>query len=381
METLLLASLLSLQAVIEHPPTPRDLGTPPLPRAGEDVMPAAPGTPTILYINFDGAVVRSGCGNDAHYDCSSLANLFNGYVGPFTGNETSKMAVLQAVRTDVADFGLKVVTQRPPLTQEYSMVLYGELGEQEFAGIAPYIDCGNLWPSDTSFSSGYDTSNSGSTIVLQEAAHTWGLEHVDAEFDVMNPFKVASANQRFEDQCHKIVANTDLEPTDGACTLMHTRFCQPGYQNSWQEMAYLFGPPISDTQAPKLEIVSPEDSATFVLPVTIDLLGEIEDDLHPQFYTIELYNHGELLFSDKDIRFSLDLVNPPPGEYDLVVRIADEAGNPAEDGVRFTVVPEGSKLPDGMDGSGAACRFAPRGNHVLSAWLSLGFSFAFRRRS
>ena len=33
-------------------------------------------TPELLYINFEGAVLQRGCGNDPHYDCSSLAETF-----------------------------------------------------------------------------------------------------------------------------------------------------------------------------------------------------------------------------------------------------------------------------------------------------------------
>src|SRR5690606_3524356 len=127
-------ALLALAELVSPPPkttaAPIELSTPPLPLAPRPDVPRAPrrGTPEILYINFDGAVLQAGCGNDSRYDCSTLAGLFDGYVGPFTGNLNQRMAILQATRKAVADFGIRVVVDRPPDDQDYTMVLYGDLG-------------------------------------------------------------------------------------------------------------------------------------------------------------------------------------------------------------------------------------------------------------
>ncbi len=325
-----------------------EASTPPLPAApiSADDVPRAAGQQEILYVNFDGAVLLGGCGNEAHYNCSTLASIFDGYVGPFSGNDTQRISILQATRKAVADFGIRVVVDRPPDDTPYTMVLYGDLGPQDFAGIAPYIDCEDVHRNDTSFTAAFDTSNTGSTVILQEAAHTWGLEHVDAEFDVMNPFKSGGLHQSFTDVCERIVANTDLQPTAGSCNQVHTRFCDAGFQNSWQELRWLFGPPIPDTTAPELEIVSPLPGEVFVLPTTIPLLGEITDDLDPQFYHIEIPAAG---YEGDNIELDLLLENPPPGKYDLEVVITDEAGNAGSQRVKFEILPEGSELPEGDD--------------------------------
>jgi hypothetical protein len=327
------------------------LHTPAIPTAElrADLPPRAAGTPETLYINFDGGVLQSGCGNDPRYDCSTLAALFDGYVGPYDGNETQRISILQATRKDLKDFGVRVVVDRPPADVPYTMVIYGDLGPQDFAGIAPYIDCEDRRGGDTSFTQGFGSSNTGSTVILQEAAHTWGLEHVDSELDILNPFKSPGINQSFLKDCFKIVSGTDLAPTQGSCNQVHTRFCETGYQSSWQEMHLLFGPAVPDTTNPTLEITSPADEGTFVLPVTIPLLGVVEDDLHPQFYTVEVYDGEQLIYSDARIGLDLLLANPPEGDYDLRVVIADEAGNAAEDRVRFTILPEGSELPPDPD--------------------------------
>jgi len=278
-----------------------------------------------------------------------LAGLFDGYAGPFAGNAAQRMNILQATRKTLADFGVRVVARRPPDDTDYTMVIYGDLGEQSFAGIAPYIDCEDLRSNDTSFTRGFAGSNTGSTVILQEAAHTWGLEHVDGPFDVLNPFKAANNSQSFLDECLPIVANTDLEPTPGSCNQIHTLFCDAGYQNSYREMLHLFGPHVPDVEAPTIDIVYPEPEDAFALPSQISLLGEIEDNLHPQFYRIEVYNHGERIFEETDIGLDLVLTDPPEGEYDIRVVIRDEEGNEAEDSVRFTILPEGSELSQAQD--------------------------------
>lgn len=308
-------------------------------------------TPELLYINFEGAVLQRGCGNDPHYDCSSLAETFDGYVGPYTGNVTQRMSILQATRKTVADFGVRVVTQRPPPDVDYTMVIYGDLGAQDFAGVAPYIDCEDLNLGDTSFTQAFTASNTGSTVILQEAAHTWGLEHVDSEVDVMNPFKAAGLTQSFVDDCLPIVANTSLERTPGSCNQIHTQFCEAGFQNSYREMLLLFGQHVPDVEPPAFELVYPPDGSTFVLPTTFILRGAIEDELHPQFYDYEVFNNGEPVGDKRnDVGLEGDLelaiTNPEAGEYELRVVLTDEGGNASEDTVRFTILPEGSEVPD-----------------------------------
>lgn len=362
-------------------PVPSDipLTTPALPPAPPSPLtPRAYGDPTYLYVNFDGAVLRGGCGNDAHRDCSTLATLFDGYVGPFDGNLIQRVSILQSALKDVADFGIRVVTRRPAEDAEYTMILYGDLGPQDFAGIAPYIDCGDLWPSDTAFANSYGNSNLGSTIILQEAAHTWGLEHVDAPFDNMHPFKTVS-EQSFTDECHPIVASTDLDPIGGVCNQIHELFCETGSQNSWQELRYLFGPAVPDLVGPSLEITEPEDGATFVLPTEFHLRGTVDDDLWPQIYAITLAQGDEVLVERSQAQVDFLLTNPPAGDYDMLVRITDLAGHVAEDRVRFTVLPEGSPLPDDdADADADGCRVAARAPaHALLLPLLL---LARRRR-
>lgn len=338
--------------------------TAPVPWAGHDVEPTAAGEPSILFVNFDGAVLRSGCGNDAHHDCSTLADTFGGYVGPYYGNLTQRAAILQTVRKHLAPFGVTAVSHRPPDDVDYSMVLYGDLGPQGFAGIAPYIDCGDIWKSDTSFSQGYKTANQGSTVILQEAAHTWGLEHVNQPNDILHPVTEGVA-PTFIDECQKIVSNTALDESSGVCNLVHTRFCQAGYQNSHQELVYLFGPPVPDTAPPTVEITSPVDGSVHELPAVVALRATITDQLDPQFYEVSIQLDGKEIFAQEaydDIELAFAVTDP--GDYVVGLVVADEAGNVGEASVSFSYVPEGELDPT-LD---AGCRVAPR---ETGAWCGL----------
>ncbi|MFZ6178010.1 hypothetical protein [Nannocystis pusilla] len=323
--------------------------TPPLAARGPDALPAEPGTPHTLYVNFDGAVLRRGCGNDSRHDCSTLADMFDGYIGPFVGTEARRVAIIESVRKDLREIGVRTTWRRPPDDPGYTMVLYGDIGAQDFAGIAPYIDCGNLWANDTCFAGAFQGSNTGATIILQEAAHTWGLEHVNSPFDNLHPF-VEAPTPYFQDQCNKIVANTDLVETAGVCNTVHEMFCETGYQNSFQELLYLFGPAQPDIVAPTLKLTSPVNDSYHVLPVELSLYGDVVDDLEPQFYAVDIQQDGQTIFSDEAIRVDLRLKNPPPGTYDLLVTVRDEGGNAGSDRVRFTILPEGSEDPDSTTG-------------------------------
>lgn len=319
--------------------------TPPVPWSGQDVLPAKVGEPTILFVNFEGAVLRSGCGNDPHFDCSTLADTFGGYVGPFSGNATQRAAIMEQVRKDLAPFGVTAVAHRPPLEVDYDMVLYGDLGPQGFAGVAPYIDCGNVWSSDTSFSQGFRSANQGSTVILQEAAHTWGLEHVNQPDDILHPITEGIAPS-FVDACEKIVSNTSLDESSGVCNLVHSRFCEEGFQNSAAEMAYLFGPPVPDQDDPVVEIITPEQDAMYELPAFVSLRAEVSDNFDPQFYQVSVEVDGAEVFADErydDVELAFQ-VNEP-GEYEITVRVADEAGNTAQDTVQFSYVAEGELDP------------------------------------
>ena len=140
---------------------------------------AAFDTPTYLFVNFDGGQMNSGCGNYSKNNCSTI---IGGQIDPFPGTEADRASVIQAVRADITDFGVIAVGERPPEEIDYAMVMVGRpagYNVGNVGGVAPGIDCGNSNPNITSFSFITSGANVVATVVHQEAAHTWGLEHVD----------------------------------------------------------------------------------------------------------------------------------------------------------------------------------------------------------
>jgi hypothetical protein len=321
--------------------------TPPIPWAGHDTLPREIGEPHLLFINFDGAVLRGGCGNDAKLDCSTLADTFDGYIGPFDGSDTTKANIIQQVRKDLSAFGVTTVGKRPPPEVDYSMVLYGDLGSQGFAGIAPYIDCADIWKNDTSFSVGYDSANQGSTVILQEAAHTWGLEHVNQPADILHPV-TEGVSPGFVDNCEQIVSNTALDDSSGVCNTIHTLFCDPGQQNSFQELLYLFGPPVADDEAPTVEWIHPEPDSSHEMGSIIILRAQIDDNLDPQWYSLTVKVDGETILEDSNFfdDFIVDFNPPEARTYDLELIVQDQAGNEVSSEISFTYVEPGELDPD-----------------------------------
>lgn len=323
---------------------------------------AATNTPTILFVNFDGPTLNSGCGNDSQNDCSTL---FSGPVAPFPGDDAKRAAVIQAVRDDVEDFGVIVVGERPPAGNPYAMVVVGVpegFDAGQIGGVAPGIDCGNTNPNITSFAFLVDSgSNVLATVIHQEAAHTWGLEHVDDSLDNLYPTAGGTLDPKYRDQCSKIVANTDLTPTAGQCNSIHTQFCDSGFQNSYQEMLLLFGEPVPDTAAPTVTIDAPLDGDVLDFEQDFQLTITLDDDRRPQILETQIF------FDDVEVASS-DFINTTltfpvkggaapqghglsNGEHSIRVDIADEWGNPATAEINI-IIENGPGAPAPGDGDG-----------------------------
>src|SRR5690606_27495465 len=209
----------------------------PTPSFDADLRPSRLGD-KILYVNFDGQQLTPCSSNSPQQNCSSI---FSGTVLPFSGDAGKRAAIIQVVRSRVADFGITITDTRPQ-SGDYDMELVGnwENANPSFAGVAPSIDCWDQRGGEISFTlekSG--TSDGIAEIILQEVAHTWGLEHVNSKADLLYP-TTEGTNKTFRDECLKIVSDTNLNPSNGYCNSMHTNFCQSGWQNSYRELLALF---------------------------------------------------------------------------------------------------------------------------------------------
>ncbi|MBL4685361.1 MAG: MYXO-CTERM sorting domain-containing protein [Nannocystaceae bacterium] len=339
---------------------PHGLGLP-----DPDAVPAL-NTATVLYVNFEGPLMQGGCGNDSRNDCSTI---FGGaQFDPSPADPATRAAIIQATRADVVDFGVIVVGERPPEGNPYAMVVVGVPSSGAPAGVggvAPGIDCGNNNPNITSFSFLVGSSaNIQATVIHQEAAHTWGLEHIDDDRDNLFPTAGGTLDPKYRDECSAVVADTDLVPTNASCNSIHTMFCEANFQNSYQEMLALFGPPLLDTTPPTVSIDNPLDGQVLDYEEDFDLTITLDDDRRPQVMVTRIFLDGEeasgISLINATVTFGIPGGDAPSGhgwsngEHTIHVDTEDESGNTASDEVTVTIMgnPDGGGEDGGVDDTG-----------------------------
>jgi hypothetical protein len=290
----------------------------------------------VLYLNFDGVDLQW-CGpdeDDPHGNCSTV---FQGAVLPYRGGAAERAAVVQTVAADLADFDVVLTTERPPEEIDYDMEMIGQWspgGVSGFLGIAPKIDCFDGDGGDVSFTLDPMSLTPADTakVVLQELAHTWGLEHVDSTGDLLFPSVGNAPDPRFEDMCSPIT----YEPDN--CPRQHALHCEDGHQNSYLEMLDLFGPRQPDDVAPTLTIVSPSDGAH--VPNDFSLVIELHDDTSPQVFATSI-EFVDGFTSDAEFAgpgvFPVALTAVADGEWTVRVTAMDPAGNESTQEIALTV--------------------------------------------
>ncbi|MCX4241540.1 MYXO-CTERM sorting domain-containing protein [Paraliomyxa miuraensis] len=319
-------------------------------------------TPTVLYVNFEGPFMNGGCGNNSLQDCTTI--FPNTQFLEHPGSPATRAAIIQATREDVEDFGVIVVGERPPAGNPYAMVVAGVPnggGPPGVGGVAPGIDCSNTNPNITSFSFLVnDNANIQATVIHQEAAHTWGLEHVDDPSDNLFPSTGGASDPKYQDTCSTVVADVALNPTNAACNSVHTMFCNANQQNSYQEMLLLFGPPIPDQVAPLVTIDSPLDGQELDYETDFELTVTLDDDRRPAVLATTVYfddaEAADVSLINATHTFPVNGGDAPMGHglgngpHTIRVDIVDEGGNPASAEVTFVIV---NGPMEGSDETGA----------------------------
>ncbi|HWB78424.1 MAG TPA: hypothetical protein VG755_25840 [Nannocystaceae bacterium] len=321
--------------------------------------------PGVLFINFDGGQMMDCNGSD--WPVMNCSTIMHDLVEPYSGDTATRAAVVQAMSNDVADFALTVVGERPPDDTLYDMVMVGNwtpAPEGGFAGVAPTIDCWNTNKAETSFSLDLGDASSVAKVVGQEAAHVWGLEHVDSQSDILFPTVGGASDPAFEDECHHIVViDGGIVESTANCPEMHAANCdEPDTQNSYRDLLMIFGPPGADVTAPTVEILVPMANEAFASGASFDLTLRMIDDVPPQLFdiyaSIDADEQGAMLGA---AQWGPELVTPvsglPDGEHFIRIDIADQQGNPATATVHFTIgiapvdtTGEGSGSDDGTGG-------------------------------
>lgn len=343
------------------------------------------GTPTTLFVNFDGVDLGSCSPSNAKKNCHWYNN---DPIAPFSGDIQAKVAILDAMRRHVDAYGVRVTGSRPD-DGDYTMVVYGGT-EDEFGalGSAPSGDCNDLLPNEIAFTHlDGDLAQwivAGSTTALHEAAHTWGLDHIDLETEIMFP-EGDDSPTAFDDRCHRVVADTDLTSGEASCPEINEVTCSdPGQQSSYAVLRRLFGPAYVDMTAPVVELRDLEDGAYFQAPATFDVALAIDDDLHPQGYEMWTWLGDEDRPGDPTPTFEpgFRVEGLPVGQWSFHIVVADAAGN--EGRLDFEIVVGTEPPPVEEEGEDGGCRVAgastPPVPHMLVLALCIAPIGLVRRR-
>jgi hypothetical protein len=364
---------------------------PPIPeRLAADVPPRPLGTPATVFVNFDGIELDECNPSDSHEDC----HWYNYGVEfpPFSGSLQTRVSILQVMRRVSADYGIRITARRPPDDEDYVMVVVGGT-EEEYGqlGSAPAGDCEDQRPNEIAFAhldgDSVDWVTGGATTAIHEAAHTWGLDHIDVEHAVMYP-TTDGQPAAFHDGCAGVVGDIELTPAPSSCPELAEQMCgTPGQQDSAEMLRYLFGPPYVDTVAPVIELLEPEDGQYFQAPAAFDVVLAIDDDLDPQRYQRLVWLEGEPRPETGTPVFdpSFGVEGLPVGQYTVHVVVFDEAGNEGELAFDIEVGVEPPPPPemDDGEGEGCACGMARAGTRPRPApigLLAFGVMVLFHRR-
>lgn len=327
-----------------------DLSQDAAPPAGVDTTTAPPRAsrqgPKVIFLNFDGAQISSGNSDDARNNISRIREC-TGTVQPYRGG--AREAIIQAVKKDWERFDVNVVFERPQ-SGNYTMAMIGDANCQgSFYGYAP-VDCFDRNLNSIVYS--FDRSNSSiieATVVSQEVAHSYGLEHVDNRNEIMNP--AATGDQAFYDQCYPITGNR-------YCGAQHAEQCgSENQQNSVGELESILGTAIPDTGPPTVSIESPSNGD--VLAEGSDFVVTVLASDDRGIMRVNLRVDGADVGADETSPYRWDVANIPAGTYTFEAVATDTAGQSATSApVTVTVTDEPDDVPDdpgdpsGGDGDG-----------------------------
>ena len=289
----------------------------------------------IVFVNYDGADMNGGCGNNPANNCSTI---YTGEVLPFYGDAGMRASIIQVMREKLAAFGISVTDTRPG-SGDYDMEMVGEWASGSPAnvgGIAPAGDCWDNAGGQVSFTMYTGGAEGIADVIMQEIAHTWGLSHVDDKTDLLYP-TTSGGLQLMQDTCSQIVSDTDLTPSSSGCS-HHQEACgSSSRQNSYQELLLIFGPGQVDNTPPTVALLAPQEGETFDSGAQVDAIIALDDSQTPTLFqtrlTLTSPAIGDPVENVADwagpAEYTFPLKGLPDGSYNLALEVEDEDGNPA----------------------------------------------------
>lgn len=307
-----------------------------------------------LYMNFNGAKLLGGGADNSAENKSTLART--GMYPAYSKSEASALAMIQAVKEDMAEIGVRVVYEkRPSKMVPYTMAMIGGSWQNAnidspAGGVAPGTDCEARWQRHVV----YVFDNSAATVG-QEAAHAWGLDHTMGSDRIMS-YQFGS-NKKFGDNCQDLCEEACQGPNSIGCRKIHEKYCGAGseQQNDLDELKFIFGGNEPDTEPPTVKISRPANGEVFPSGSDVRVVGDVHDNYGGLGWRLEVRKDGEILID----QIAYDSVNSwllakiPDGNYEVLVEAEDHADHVVRDVITFKVgrVAGGSDS-DGDSGSG-----------------------------
>lgn len=308
-----------------------------------------------IFLNFFGGEMTNGT-NASLMESGCIMGKVQ-YPG-FTGGEAKALAIIETFESKLEPYGVRVAYEKaPPPELPYQMVMMGgKPTDVGFGGgtlgVSCSSDCGDRWWRDTTlaFTGASNQVNIIATTALQEAAHAFGLGHIDGQNMIMYPY-ATSGSKVWAQECTKYNAATggiNCKPT-------HDIWCGGGAQDDNAELLAYFGANGPDTEPPVVEILSPEDGLEVVPGSDVTVTAEITDNYDGAGWKIMIYKDGELVDDRPAFVFEKEwgLAGLPEGTYLLRVQAIDHDRNIAADEVTIYVgTPPQTTDSEGTDSEG-----------------------------
>lgn len=372
-----------------------------------------------LYLNFNGGMLLGGGSDNSAENKSSLART--GIYPSFTKSEASALSIIQAVKEDMAELGVRIVYEkRPNKTVPYTMAMVsGDWTDANLdspaGGVAPGTDCEAKWQRHVVY-----VFDDAASTVGQEAAHSWGLDHTMGGDRIMS--YQSGSNKHFGDNCQDLCEEACQGPNSIGCRSTHEKYCgvDSDQQNDLDELHFIFGTNEPDTEPPTVAISEPVEGTSYPTGSDVKIYSEVHDNYGGVGWKLMVKKDGELLLEQiaYDGTESWLLSKMPDGVYEVSVVAEDHADHIVAGVVNFTVgamaggsdsngVPttsdtdvsggEGGSSSGGSDegGSGSdgesvgtskddgGCRISPREGAplgLLAPLVGLGLAWRARRR-
>lgn len=330
---------------------PGDDRLPPSPDAPpiRDLSRTAPQEQKVVYLALDGIELTQGRDDSLN----NVSTICGGSFPPY-GEGQKREAMLQATYKDWDRYNVRLTTERPE-SGDFTMAVVSNVPQEicrpnsrNVFGVAP-MDCGDEVNNIVfAFHSADDEHNVDhqATVISQEIAHSYGLDHTNNRDGIMNP-SPSGMDQAFADTC---------QPNAGSvfCASQHAQFCDPNelIQNSHAELVAILGEKGADQEAPTVAIVSPTDGAIF--GVEEDILVEADASDDGAIASVQLEVDGVALGApDTSAPYEWALVGTPVGTHVLVATALDAAGNESSSApVTITVGADGGGDSSGGDPTG-----------------------------